>query len=214
MKKVFFVGIISMLMLECAQKEKALPILGRREIKNVTFDGGIKADTIYHTIGDFKFVDQDSAFITPKTFEGKIYIADFFFTSCPTICPIMKTQMLRVYEAFKDNDQVLLLSHSIDPEHDTVAVLRDFAEKLGVESSKWHFVTGIKEEIYEVGQKNYMVTARDDPNEPGGYLHSGAFLLIDKERRIRGIYDGTVEEDVNELMRDIPILIAEYNKVQ
>jgi len=201
---------VILLLSACREEDKKLPILGRREIKNISYDGGIKADTIYHTIGDFRFVDQDSAFVTPATFNGKIYVADFFFTTCPTICPIMKTQMLRVYDAFRDNDQVLLLSHSIDPEYDTVAVLRDFARKLGVESSKWHFVTGKKEEIYEVGQKNYMVTARDDPNEPGGYLHSGAFLLIDKEKRIRGIYDGTKKEDVDELIRDIPVLLREY----
>ena len=173
-------------------------------------DGGLRADTIYHTIPNFKFVDQDSAFITQDTFKDKIYVADFFFTTCPTICPIMKTQMLRVYEAFKDNEQVLFLSHSIDPTHDTVAVLKDFAEKLGVNSTKWHFVTGNKEEIYSIGQKSYMVTAQEDPGEPGGYLHSGAFLLIDKQKRIRGIYDGTVAEDVDRLIREIPVLLSEY----
>ncbi len=199
------------LFLACEAPPEKLPILGRHTIENVHYDNGMKADTIYHTVGDFRFVDQDSAFITPETFDDKIYVADFFFTSCPTICPIMKTQMLRVYKAFEDNPEVLLLSHTIDPKHDSVAVLKDFADRLEVKSSKWHFVTGKKEEIYEVGQTNYMVTAREDPNELGGYLHSGAFLLVDKEKRIRGVYDGTKEEAVDKLIRDIPVLLKEYH---
>jgi protein SCO1/2 len=194
----------------CTSRNSKLPIYGPRQITNVSLEGGVRADTAYHTIPDFAFVDQDSTVITQDTFEDKIYVADFFFTTCPTICPIMKTQMLRVYEAYKDNDQVLLLSHSIDPVHDSVAVLREFAGKLGVDSDKWHFVTGPKEEIYEIGQESYMVTAMEDENEPGGYLHSGAFLLIDKDRRIRGIYDGTVGEEVDQLIADIPRLLAEY----
>lgn len=186
---------------DISQKEK-LPYLGRKEING--------PDTIYHTIADFKFVDQDSSFVTKETFEDQVYVADFFFTSCPTICPIMKTQMLRVYEQYKDNDQVGILSHSIDPKHDTVAVLREFAESLGVESNKWRFVTGDKEEIYKIGQTSYMVSAVEDPSEPGGFIHSGAFILVDKNRRIRGIYDGTKEDQVNRLMADLDILLKEY----
>jgi protein SCO1/2 len=194
----------------CTPHDTKLPIYGPREITDVSFDGGVRADTLYHAIPDFAFVDQDSAVVTQDTFRDKIYVADFFFTTCPTICPIMKTQMLRVYEVYKDNPEVLLLSHSIDPVHDSVAVLHAFAEKLGVDSDKWHFVTGPKEKIYEIGQESYMVTAMEDKNEPGGYLHSGAFLLIDKDRRIRGIYDGTVTEEVDQLIADIPRLLAEY----
>jgi protein SCO1 len=137
-------------------------------------------------------------------------VADFFFTTCPTICPIMKTQMLRVYEKYADNPDVLILSHSIDPEHDTVAVLHEFADRLGVSADTWHFVTGDKDEIYDIGQNSYMVTAREDPNEPGGIIHSGAFLLIDKDRRVRGIYDGTKEDKVSLLMEDMDKLLREY----
>lgn len=180
-----------------------LPYLGRTEIS----DG----DTIYHTIADFQFVDQDSNFVTNDTFDGKIYVADFFFTSCPTICPIMKTQMLRVYDEFKGDPDLMILSHSIDPEHDTVAVLRKFATDLGVTTDQWRFVTGEKEKIFEIGQKSYIVTAAEDSSEPGGYIHSGAFILVDKERRIRGIYDGTKPDQVDRLMKDIRKLKAEYN---
>jgi protein SCO1/2 len=183
--------------------DEELPFLGRSEIEGT--------DTIYHTIADFRFVDQDSNFVTNETFEGKIYVADFFFTTCPTICPIMKTQMLRVYEEFKNDPEVGILSHSIDPEHDTVAVLREFASDLGVTGDKWRFVTGEKENIFEIGQKSYMVTASEDKSEPGGYIHSGAFILVDKERHIRGIYDGTKPDHVDRLIRDIKRLKKEYN---
>lgn len=198
---IFVVGLI---VIACGQKEERLPIFGEREV-----EGG---DTVYHTIGNFSFVNQDSAVVTNETFRDKIYVADFFFTSCRTICPIMKTQMLRVYEVMKNDPDVLILSHTIDPEYDTVGLLHDFAERLGVSSDKWHFVTGKKDEIYSIAQKSYFATAMEDKNEPDGFIHSGAFLLIDKDRRIRGKYDGTKEEDVNRLLEDIKKLKKEYEK--
>lgn len=192
--------------------EKDLPILGRREITVKEINGAEVADTIYHTIAGFRFLNQDSTWISNETFDGKIYVADFFFTSCPTICPIMKTQMVRIYEEFEGNPEVALLSHSIDPEHDSVAVLRDFSERLGVESSQWHFVTGDKDDIYDLGETSYMVVAGEDETAPGGYIHSGAFLLVDKQRRIRGVYDGTIEEEVDQLIKDIKKLLNEDKK--
>ena len=139
-------------------------------------------------------------------------MADFFFTSCPTICPVMKAQMLRVYDSIQNKPDVLILSHTIDPKHDTVAVLKEFADRLGVESSKWHFVTGEKDDIYKIGQTSYMVSASEDPAEPGGYIHSGAFILVDKERRVRGLYDGTKPDQVDRLINDIDVLLQEYEK--
>ncbi len=186
-----------------APKEEKLRIFGRTEVLE-------NGDVIQHHIADFKFVDQDSNFVTPETFKDKIYVADFFFTSCPTICPLMKVQLLRVYDKYKDNPNVLILSHSIDPTHDTVAVLHDFAERLGVESSKWHFVTGDKDEIYKIGQTSYMVSASEDGTEPGGYIHSGAFILVDKDKRVRGLYDGTLPDQVDRLMKDMDKLLKEY----
>jgi protein SCO1/2 len=177
------------------KKSEPLPILGERNVEG--------NDTIYHTIADFRFLDQDSAVVTGDTFKDKIYVADFFFTSCRTICPIMKTQMLRVYDSIENDADVLLLSHTIDPEYDTVGRLHDFAERLGVKSNKWHFVTGAKDSIYNIAQTSYFATAMQDTAEPDGFIHSGAFLLIDKQKRIRGKYDGTKEDDVNRLLRDI-----------
>jgi len=184
-----------------AKKEEPLPVFGEREV--------VGADTVYHTIANFKFVDQDSTEVTNDTYKGKIYVADFFFTSCRTICPIMKTQMLRVYDSIQNDPDVSLLSHTIDPEYDTVGLLHDYANRLGVKSDKWHFVTGNKDEIYKLAQTSYFSTALEDKSEPDGFIHSGAFLLIDKERRIRGKYDGTKEDDVNRLLADIQRLKAE-----
>lgn len=202
----YFVCAAIMMQMACTPKKKEdekLPVFGERIIE--------KDDTIYHTIPDFSFVDQDSAVITGKTFDNKIYVADFFFTSCRTICPIMKTQMLRVYDSIKNNSNVLLLSHTIDPEYDTVALLHDFAERLSVKSDKWHFVTGVKDSIYHIAQTGYFATAMEDKSEPDGFIHSGAFLLIDKEKKIRGKYDGTKEEEVNRLLGDIERLEKEYD---
>lgn len=192
---------VALLLTQCT-KPKPLPVFGQREVVN--------GDTVYHTIAPFLFVNQDSLPITNQTFANKIYVADFFFTSCRTICPIMKTQMLRVYEAIQNEDDVLILSHTIDPEWDTVALLRDFAGRLGVESKKWHFVTGTKDSIYKIAQTSYFATALEDKSEPDGFIHSGAFLLVDKQQRIRGKYDGTKEEDVNRLIADIARLKQEY----
>lgn len=185
-----------------------LPVLGRKEYKEVSG----KIDTIYHTIPDFSFVDQDSMIVTEETLAGKIYVADFFFGTCPTICPVMKQQMLRVYDQFKENPQFAILSHTIDPEHDTVAYLKNYSMNIGVPDNKtWHFLTGNKDEIYKIGsEEGYMVPVGEDGDAPGGFIHSGAFLLVDKDRRIRGIYDGTKSLDVDELMNDIPKLLAEY----
>ena len=194
----------------CQQQQEKLPIYGPKEVQAGV--GTSSPDTLYHSIPDFAFVDQDSSLVTQKTFENSIYVADFFFTTCPSICPIMKSQMLRVYEKYKGNDRVKFLSHSIDPKHDSVAVLKDYADRLGVNSDQWHFVTGDKQAIFDIAQKSYMVSALEDEAAPGGVVHSGAFLLVDQNRRIRGHYDGTSKEQVDKLLHDIDILLEETQK--
>lgn len=209
--KVLCFLLIVVILGACGQgKPDKLPVYGQKKIEERTEGGNIVYDTIPHTISDFSFIDQDSAVITNDSFKGKIYVSDFFFTSCPTICPAMKKQMLRVYNKFLENDKVDILSHTIDPAYDNVAVLKDYSERLGVESSKWHFVTGDEEEIFDIGEKSYMVTAGADPDAPGGYIHSGAFLLVDMDRRIRGVYDGTIADEVDVLINDIERLLKEY----
>ena len=214
MKSVVVSCLSVILIVGCGQQnasDKRLPILGRKELKEVVLNGQKVLDTVYHTIADFEFVNQDSAKVNNQTFVNKIYIADFFFTTCPTICPKMKAQMLRVYDSIGDNPDIKILSHTIDPKHDSVAVLHDFAERLGVTSNKWHFVTGNKDDIYRIGQTSYMVSAVEDPSEPGGYIHSGAFILVDRSGRIRGMYDGTKADQVDRLIRDMWVLLKEEN---
>lgn len=178
-----------------------LPILGERYVDD-------NQDTVYHSIADFAFVNQVGDTIRKEDMVGKIYVADFFFTTCPTICPVMKKEMLRVYEQFKGDPNFRILSHSIDPSHDTQAVLQDYAEKLGVpDAATWNFLTGDQEKIFEIGQTSYLTTTMADDMEPGGFLHSGAFLLVDQQGRIRGVYDGTKTDQVDRLLADIPKLL-------
>jgi protein SCO1/2 len=189
----------------CTVAEKPLPIFGEREVVN--------GDTLYHTIKDFQFVNQDSVPLTKETVKGKIYVADFFFTTCRTICPIMKSQMVRVNDAIKDMPDVLIISHSIDPEYDTVGLLHDYAERLGAKSDKWYFATGQpRDYVFDLAQTSYFSTAMEDKSEPDGFVHSGAFLLVDKEGRLRGKYDGTKEDEVNRLIDEIKRLQREYAK--
>ena len=205
-----FAGLMACTPSENKESER-LPILGRREAIEVKNEQGEQVtDTLYHTISDFSFTNQDREEITNASFDDKIYIADFFFTSCQTICPPMKAQMLRVHDFIAEMPEVEILSHTLDPKHDSVEVLKEFSERLGANPEKWHFVTGDKNEIYRVGQSSYLVTAREDASEPGGYLHDARFVLVDKERRIRGVYDGTKPDQVDRLMKDIPKLLKEY----
>jgi protein SCO1/2 len=198
LSKIVFVFLV---VLGC-QQEKKLPFLGPKEI-------GKQGDTLYHKIPAFKFLNQDSLWISQKDMAGKIYVADFFFTTCPTICPKMKTQLLRIYDKFAEDDRVRILSHTIDPEYDGARVLNEYAKKLNITSPRWNLVTGKKADIYRLGEKSYMVTAQEDANEVGGFVHSGAFILVDQNRHVRGIYDGTKEEDVNHLIEDMTLLLKE-----
>jgi protein SCO1 len=202
-------GLFLLLALASCQTSDRLPVLGQKEAVTRTVDGKPVTDSVEHTIPDFQFVSQYGDTVTAQTLSGKIYVADFFFTTCPTICPKMKTQLKRVYEQFKSNPNVMLLSHTIDPTRDSVAVLREFAQNLGVDGRQWLFVTGNREKIYEIGENSYMVTAAEDASAPGGVVHSGAFILVDTQKRIRGIYDGTTAEGVDKLMADMERLLAE-----
>ncbi len=214
MKKHIKIGCLFLLLGSCQEIKSnfELPILGRSKIVTKEVNGLITKDTIPHRIADFKFVNQDSTIVTNASFKNKIYVADFFFINCPSICPEMSKQMYRVYEKFLENEHVSLLSHTIDPSYDTVAALSNYARLLGVNSTKWQFVTGDKEQIYDIGETSYMVVANEDENAPGGFIHSSAFLLIDKERQVRGVYDGTIASQVDLLMKDIDKLLTSYEQ--
>lgn len=167
-------------------------------------------DTIFHQINNFSFINQDSQVVERSTFEDKIYVSDFFFTTCPSICPVMTSQMKRVYAAYEKDPEVLLLSHSIDFRNDSVPVLKAYALEKGITNAeKWHFVTGKREDIYDIAKNSYYISAMEDEGAPGGYLHNGKFILVDKQGRIRGYYTGTEAESVDQLIQDIKRLKEE-----
>lgn len=191
----------------CEEEKKELPIFEER-IEETMVDGEKVYEKVKLVIPDFTFYNQDSVAVTAATFEDKIYITDFFFTSCPTICPMTKREMLRLYDVFEEDKEIVFLSHSIDTRYDSVSVLKRFAENLEVSSDRWHFVTGDKEEIARMA-RIYQIAAMEDKEAPGGYNHSGRFVLLDKKRRVRGYYDGTDTESVDELIKDVRILQKE-----
>lgn len=196
-------------LLSCGENKKTLPIYGDRTPVQREVDGKTVTDTIYKTIPDFQLVNQDSALLTQDFFKDKIYIANFFFTNCPSICPTMQRNLLKVYEKYKNDDRIAFLSHSIDFKYDQPHVLKDYATKLGVDNDQWQFVRGSRAEIYGLAD-HYLVYAAEDDAAPGGYDHQSYFLLVDKERRIRGAYDGTLDDQVDNLQKDIEVLFQEY----
>lgn len=202
-----FLAIMALLA-ACGENRRDLPRLG--EVSERIVDGKTVSDTLFFEIPEFRFVDQDSQSVTLQTVAGKIYIADFFFTHCPTICPKVKKQMMRVYETFLDEPRFAMLSHSIDTRYDTVAQLRRYAQKMGIRTDKWHLLTGEHEDIYEIANQYYKVSAVVDSTAPGGFDHDGKILLIDPERHIRGFYDGTDPEAVDRMMEDIRFLLRQY----
>lgn len=189
-------------MLSCSPAEdESLPILGQTEI--------VDGDTVYHEIPEFRFINQDSQWVTNETFSDVVYISDFFFTSCPSICPKVKKQMLRIYDKYDGDDRVKILSHSIDTRRDSVPRLKLYATNLGIETNRWHMVTGDKDQIFEIAN-DYFVSALEDSGAPGGYDHSGRVILVDQERHIRAFCDGTDEQQVTQFMLEIDKLLEEY----
>lgn len=207
MRKLIGAAAIIILFAACNSEQKKLPIYGQRETVVKQVDGKEVTDTIYHTIPAFNTVDQYGDSVTDKTLDGKIYVADFFFTSCPSICPIMHRNMLNVYAAFKDVADFNIISYTIDPKHDSVAVLKNYADKLGINDKKWLLLQGNKDEIYKLSESYLVKKPEEDAKEQ--FIHDGYFLLIDKQKRIRGSYDGTDVKQVEQLIADIKTLQTE-----
>jgi protein SCO1/2 len=168
-----------------------------------------ETDTIYHTIANFSLTNQDGEVISEKTVTGKIYVANFFFATCQSICPEMSGNLSAVQQEFMNDDSLLILSHSVNPLHDTVAVLKNYAATYGAKSGKWHLLTGNKKMIYDLAKTSYLVNALEDDGTPEGFLHSELLLLIDGKGRIRGMYDGTDKAAVQELIAAIHLLKTE-----
>ena len=212
MKSLLFGALmIALFVSGCKTETKRLPFL-QMEISEKVVDGKTIADTAFRTIPSFKLLNQDSVVVTQKDFDGTIYVADFFFTSCPTICPIMHRNLLKIYKKYEANPEVKLASHTIDVKYDTPSRMKSYATKLGVEGTQWEYLWGTRDEIYALAERNYLVAAQEDKNAPGGFVHQGYLVLVDKEKRIRGAYDGTQDKEVAQLMDDMDILLKEYKK--
>jgi protein SCO1/2 len=212
MKKLIGAAAIVLLWSACKfnnKDVKILPIYGNRQPVTKVVNGQSVTDTIYQTIPAFKFVNQYGDSISNKNMDGKIYVADFFFTSCPSICPVMQRNMLNIYNAYKDTSDIKILSFTIDPKYDSVKVLKKYADKLGISGNMWWLLQGKKDETYSLAEKNYLVAVKKDSTVAGGYVHQGYFVLVDKKSRIRGAYDGTNTAQVNQLIDDIKTLKAE-----
>ncbi len=204
--------IIMVLFYKALQPKKTLTIYQPTMVNPELVDSTLQHVKKYHTVADFSLTNQNGKTITQKDYEGKIYIADFFFTTCPTICPIMTKNMAGIQELIKEDDDVLLLSHSVTPVIDSVAQLKKYAMEKGVDDTKWNLVTGDKKQIYELARKSYLAVKTDGDGGPFDMIHTENFILVDKERRIRGFYDGTKTEDIDRLMDDLRILKASYSK--
>lgn len=192
------VGLISFQ--ACQQEPKPLPILGERDVEN--------GDTIYHQVPDMVLIDQDSQAFQLSHLGNKIVLADFFFTSCPSICPKVKKQMLRLYETYKNDDRVIFVSHTIDQRHDSVTVLKRYAENLGVNTANWKFVTTEKDSMFHLADQ-YFVSVGEDPSAPSGFDHSGRIILLDKNRHVRGFCEGVDPESVTAFFPTIDKLLKE-----
>ncbi len=194
------------------QSVKTLPIIQPKDVKNEMVDPELLQIGMGHRIGDFTLLNQYGETITLEKIKGKVCVAEYFFTTCGTICPKMTEQMTRVQERFRGNDEVKILSFTVNPDYDTVQVLLEYAQKYGVEKDQWHFLTGSKEELYRLARKSFFVLKPAEAINLGDagsdFIHTNNFILVDQQLRIRGYYDGTSISEVNELMEDIELLLS------
>lgn len=208
-----FFGIYYFTSKSARQAENRLPIYQPNDVNPKLVDSTIQYVRKYHTIADFKLINQNRDTITQKNYDGKIYVADFFFTTCPGICPIMTGNMVEIQEALKNDNHVMLLSYSVTPDIDTPEQLKQYALKKGVNDAKWNLVTGDKKEIYKLARKSYLAVETDGDGGPYDMVHTENFILVDTKKRIRGFYDGTKKEEIQRLLQDIEKLETElFNK--
>lgn len=214
-RKIFFVFFGALLIVifiaiyKLTIPKKSLPIFSPRDVNPELVDSTIQHLGYNHTIEDFSFINQNGKTITQDDYKDKIYVADFFFTTCPTICPKMTDNMIWLQNQIKDNDNVKLLSFSVTPDIDSVSVLKEYALEKGVIDSKWNLLTGDKKDIYYLARKSYLVVKTGKPEELYDMVHTENFVLVDRKKRIRGFYDGTNLEEVKKLLEDINFLCQE-----
>ncbi|MDA9803299.1 SCO family protein [Flavobacteriaceae bacterium] len=201
--------VIVSIFYQILKPREVLPIFQPAQVNVELVDSTIQHVKKYHTIADFSLINQNGKTVTQDTYNNKIYIADFFFTTCQTICPIMTDHMVILQNKLKLNPDVMLLSHTVTPEIDSVAQLKKYALNKGVLDSKWNLVTGDKKEIYQLARKSYLAVKSSGDGGEYDMIHTENFILVDQKKRIRGYYDGTLEEDIESLLNDIDILKKE-----
>ena len=202
-------AIILTLFYSALKPKKMLPIYNPSMVNPELVDSTVQYISKYHTISDFSFTNQNGKIITQKDYDGKIYVADFFFTTCGSICPKMTMNLAVIQKEIINNPKVMLLSHTVFPETDSVSVLKNYAVKNGVIDNKWNLVTGDKKQIYTMARKSYLAVKLGKPNELYDMVHTENFVLVDSKRRVRGFYDGTKDEDIQRLIDDINFLCSE-----
>ncbi|MCJ8289164.1 MAG: SCO family protein [Crocinitomicaceae bacterium] len=207
---IWMIAVALVIFTACGEDKKVrvLPLIGQYDIEYKTVDGVEIEDTIYPTIPSFTYLNQDSTEVTAESMKGKIWVADFFFSTCPTICPTMTTQMKRLQAMTKDLENDLqFISFSINPSYDQPTMLRRYIKHHGITANNWQFLTGDEAETHELGVKSFLVHVASDEEAAGGYAHSPAFTLVDKEGIVRGVYIGTDTKDVDRLEKDLRKLL-------
>lgn len=208
MFKIKFIYLIIFLFNSCDQvSKKQLPIFNPTDFNSKLVDKSVRKISKNHTVRDFNLINQNGANITSEDYQNKIYVVDFFFTRCPSICPIMTDNMLQIQKEFIKNNDIMLLSISVTPELDNVEVLKNYAIKKGVIDAKWNITTGSKKHIYELARKSYFAVLEQGDGGLQDFIHTPNFILVDKKKQIRGIYDGTEEKEISRIIDDINILV-------
>ncbi len=186
---------------------RELPYFGPKSYSKTT-------DTIYHTIPGFTFTNQYNKSFTDKQLNGKIYITEYFFTTCKSICPIMNNNLQKIYQTFYNDSSIYIVSHTVDPETDSVQILKQYAEKHNVKNNQWQFLTGSKVDLYAIARKGYLLNTEEGNGGEEDFIHTQNFALVDKEKRIRGFYDGTDSTEINRLIIDIKLLKQYYEYIK
>lgn len=206
---VFSVGMVFAIY-SLLTPEKKLPVFNPADVNPKLVDKSVINITRNHKVADFKLINQNGEIVTQEDYKDKIYVADFFFTRCMTICPVMTNNMGKLQEVFKKDDDIKFLSHSVTPEMDSIPILKEYAVKKGVIDAKWNITTGDKKHIYELARKSYFAVLDEGDGGLQDFIHTENFILVDKKRQIRGFYDGTDSVDIDRLILDIKILQNEY----
>ena len=208
MYKIKLIYFLAVVFISCdLDSKKQLPIYNPMDFNSKLVDKSVRNINRNHTVSDFNLINQNGVSVTSKEYENKIYVVDFFFTKCQSICPIMTNNMLKIQSEFINNDDIMLLSISVTPEIDNIKVLKDYTIEKGINDSKWNITNGSKKHIYDLARKSYFAVVDQGDGSLQDFIHTPNFILVDTKKQIRGIYDGTAESEISRLIKDINILV-------